>query len=131
LRTDNGGFQTIMGHRKCPKDPEQMRVLALTTAASSNDENTSRRRQNKRSQKHSAGAIFSSNSFGLLEVDMSSDADDDDFIADNQSMEPFTKSPPTLFQIHTKFKINPKYISSCQNALFTSRNTIASQNLIS
>ena len=74
-----------MGRGKRPKDPERMRALALATAASSDDENTSCHCQNKCSQKRSAGAIFSHNSFGLLEVDMSSDADDDDFIADDQS----------------------------------------------
>jgi hypothetical protein len=74
-----------MGCGKRPKDPEWMRVFALTTAASSDDENTSCHCQNKHSQKRSAGTIFSSNSFGPLEVDMSSDADDDDFIVDDQS----------------------------------------------
>jgi hypothetical protein len=73
----------IMGHGKHQKDPEWIRALELTTAASLDDENTCRHHQSKHSQKCSAGTIFSSNSFGLLEVDMSSDADDNDFIVDN------------------------------------------------
>ena len=74
-----------MGCRQRSKDPERMRALALAAAGSADDESFSHRTKRKSLRKHKPIAIGSSNSFAPLEVETASDADDNNFVAEEQS----------------------------------------------
>ena len=75
-----------MGRGQHPKDPERMCALALAAAASSDDEGSSLRAKRKSSRKRKL-IVGSGNSFGPPEVEMASDADDNDFAAEVSSTE--------------------------------------------
>ena len=70
-----------MGHGQRPKDPECMCALVLAAAASSDDEGSSLHAKRKSSRKRKL-IVGSGNSFGPPEVEMASDADDDNFAAE-------------------------------------------------
>ncbi|KIM78311.1 hypothetical protein PILCRDRAFT_11298 [Piloderma croceum F 1598] len=75
-----------MGHGQRSKDPERMRALALAAAGSSDDDERPRPKR-KSSRKRKPTIIDSGNSFDPLEVKISSDADDDDFVAEESGTE--------------------------------------------
>ena len=76
-----------MGHRKCSRDLECMKALMLAAAVSSNNDKGLPYPPKKMLLRKCKVASFGSdNPFESLNVKMSSDADDDDFIADEQSV---------------------------------------------
>ena len=79
-------FQTVMGHGQRSKDPERMRALALAAAGSSDDDERPHPKR-KSSRKRKPTIIDSGNPFDPLEVEISSDADDDDFVAEESGTE--------------------------------------------
>jgi len=84
-----------MGRGKRSRDPERMKALALAAAAGSDDDEGMSRPPKKRpSRKRKVTSIGSDNPFESLDVEMSSDADDDDFIEDEQSGSDSESSEP-------------------------------------
>ena len=84
-----------MGCGKCSRDPEHMKALALAAAAGSDDDEGMLHPPKKRpSRKHKVTSIGSNNPFESLDVEMSSDVDNDDFIEDKQSGSDSESSEP-------------------------------------
>jgi len=79
-------FQTVMRRGQRSKDPERMRALALAAAGSSDDDERPRPKR-KSSRKRKPTTIDSGNTFDPLEVETSSDANDDDFVAEESETE--------------------------------------------
>ncbi|KIM78347.1 hypothetical protein PILCRDRAFT_11324 [Piloderma croceum F 1598] len=69
-------FQTVMGRGQRSKDPERI-----------SDDDERPRPKRKSSRKCKPTIIDSGNSFDPLEVEISSDADDDDFVAEESGTE--------------------------------------------
>jgi hypothetical protein len=81
---DENGYQTIMGRGQRSKDPKHMRALALAAAGPSDNEGSSHRVKRKSVRKLKP-VISSGNSFDPLEVETASDANDDNFVAEEPS----------------------------------------------
>jgi hypothetical protein len=96
LHVDNDdSFEVVVGREKRLRDPERMKAPALAAAAGSDDDEGMSRLPKKRpSRKHKVTSIGSNNPFESLDVKMSSDADDDDFIEDKQSGSDSRSSEP-------------------------------------
>ena len=72
--------ETTMGCGQRLKDPESMHTLALAAAGPSGDKLHTKRKSSRKCKP----AIGSGNSSKALEVESASDADDDNFIAEEQ-----------------------------------------------
>ena len=83
MEPDNSHGNTTMGCGQLLKDPEHMHALPLAAAGPSDDEGSPLHAKRKSSRKWKS-AICSSNSFSPLEVETDSEADDDDFAAEEQ-----------------------------------------------
>ena len=79
-------FQTVMGCRQRSKEPECMRALALAAAGSSDDDERPHPKR-KSSRKRKPTTIDSSNPFHPLEVETSSNANNDNFVAEESETE--------------------------------------------
>jgi hypothetical protein len=83
---NNSPSEVVLGRGKRPRDPECMKALALAAAASSDDDKGPSHPPKKRlPRKRMAAAIDSNDPPESYDVEMSSDAGDDDFIAHEQS----------------------------------------------
>jgi hypothetical protein len=84
---DANGFEQVFGCGHCPKDTECMKALTLAAAADSDEDNgaCSHRRPKRANKPKAPDAIGTENPFETLEVEESSDADDEDFVADSSS----------------------------------------------
>jgi hypothetical protein len=77
----------VLGRGKRPKDTERMKALALAANAGSDDDAAPSRHRQKRARKLSnvATAVETENPFETLELEVGSDADDEDFVAGSGS----------------------------------------------
>jgi hypothetical protein len=81
------GFTPVLGHGECPKDTEHMKALALAENVGSDNDSAPPCCHQKRACKLPivTTPVETENPFDALELEVGSDADDEDFVAGSGS----------------------------------------------
>jgi hypothetical protein len=84
--TDANGFVPVLGHGLHPKDTEHMKALTLAADTDSGDDDGMPCCRQRRVRPPKAAPTISTDKlFGTLDVKITSDTDDDDFVTGSES----------------------------------------------